>query len=60
MRLYRSFFEGKGWSPERLNELTPKQLLGIAGGDERPRRSFSSLAEAMADHQKTQGGAGGV
>lgn len=56
MKLYRTFFEGKGWSPERLNELTPRQLLGIAGG-EAPRRTFGSIAEAAAHYKATHGGA---
>jgi hypothetical protein len=59
--LYRNFFEGKGWSPERLNALTPKQLAGIAGparkaGDRGDGRRFGSIAEAVAAHKAEKGG----
>ena len=51
MRLYRNLFEGRGWSPERLNALTPKQLLGIAGEGGKGSsldRKFRSTNEAIA------------
>jgi hypothetical protein len=54
VKLYRMFFEGRGWSPDVLNALTPKQLEGIAGakeGGNAAGKTFTSTNDAIAEYQ---------
>jgi hypothetical protein len=57
VRLYREFFREKGWPPDRLNDLTPGQLRGIAGGGGDEGRTFGSIAEAAAAYRREHGDA---